>query len=379
MRVAFVSRSVSLLVPLIAPLAASAAWLACGPGQTALPGDAGASREAGTVGTSFPDSSAPYPEGGPLGGRTQVTVVPANQSSGGPYMVYVDSTGVYVENVDSQNAYTLSLLRYPPSGGTPTTFATGLDTLDGVTSTATSVYWANEYDLNGAADASSSQRGAVLMAPIGGGTPVALATAQALPVAVAVDATSVYWANLGGGCGTSASCPGSVMSLPLTGGTPATLAQGPWAPVDIAVDAANVYWSTRDGHLMKVSRSGGTTTTLAFYSTSIGSLLVSGTSLYWTTSSGDIMTTPVAGGASTPLFLGTSNIGGLAVDSTSAYFTVDDYTAYPPVGSVQKLPLAGGQPETIWSGPDFPGAIGVDATSVYVQLSQGGVVKLTPK
>ena len=360
------------LLPLIAPLAASAAWLACGAGQTALPGDAGA------VGTSFPDSSAPSPEGGPLGGRTQVTVVPS-QSSSGLDMRYVDSTGVYVALVDNQNTYSLSLLRYPPSGGSPTTFATGQGALDGVTSTATGVYWVNAYDPNDTPDGSLYQSGTVFTAPIGGGTPVALAGAQAQPLAIALDATTVYWANLGGSCGTPANCPGAVMSLPLSGGTPATLAQGKWSPVTIAVDAANVYWSTSDGHLMKVAKSGGTTTTLAFYSTSIGYLFVGGTSLYWTTSTGDIMTTPVAGGASTPLLLGTSNIGGLAVDSTSAYFTAYDYTAFPAVGSVQKLPLAGGQPETIWSGPDSPGSIGVDATSVYVQLSQGNVVKLSPK
>ena len=48
---------------------------------------------------------------------------------------------------------------------------------------------------------------------------------------LAVDATAVYWAS------------GSVMSVPLGGGTPVMLASGVLTPHDIAVDATCVYWT----------------------------------------------------------------------------------------------------------------------------------------
>ncbi len=60
--------------------------------------------------------------------------------------------------------------------------------------------------------------------------------------AIAVDATSVYWAApsaVSGGAG-----KGAVMKVPSGGGNPTTLASGqdPWGR--IAVDATSVYWTT---------------------------------------------------------------------------------------------------------------------------------------
>ena len=75
--------------------------------------------------------------------------------------------------------------------------------------------------------------------PVTGGTPVTLATlaAQAVPEAITVDATNVYWIE----------ALGSVKKVALAGGTPVTLAAAPNNPGGIAVDATSVYWTDSAG------------------------------------------------------------------------------------------------------------------------------------
>src|ERR1700733_2755654 len=76
-----------------------------------------------------------------------------------------------------------------------------------------------------------------------GACPVTLASGY-YPVAIAVDATSVYWGN----AGCSGGLPGdrSVMKVPVGGGAVTTLASGQ-DPVALAVDAMNAYWTNSFG------------------------------------------------------------------------------------------------------------------------------------
>jgi hypothetical protein len=94
------------------------------------------------------------------------------------------------------------------------------------------VYWTNP--------GSTDSTGTVMRAPVGGtGTPIA--TGQAYPWGLAVDANNVYWVNLGTLAHSFAD--GSVVQAPNTGaGSPITLASGVGKPNVIAVDATDVYF-----------------------------------------------------------------------------------------------------------------------------------------
>jgi hypothetical protein len=89
----------------------------------------------------------------------------------------------------------------------------------------------------------SSYGGQVISVPLAGGAPTTLASGQAGPNGIAVDATSIYWVN---GDEDIAVFPvtGSVVKMPLGGGTPITLASGQANPVAIAVDATSIYYLT---------------------------------------------------------------------------------------------------------------------------------------
>jgi hypothetical protein len=77
--------------------------------------------------------------------------------------------------------------------------------------------------------------------PIGGGTPVTLASGQHYASSIAVDTTAVYWTT---GGTAPAYADGTVMSVPVGGGTPTTLASGQLEPIGIAVSTTSVYWTT---------------------------------------------------------------------------------------------------------------------------------------
>jgi formylglycine-generating enzyme required for sulfatase activity len=218
---------------------------------------------------------------------------------------------------------------------------------------STSVYWANY-----------GSGGTVTKVATGGGTVTPLASGQSYPYGIAVDATSVYWTN--------SYSPNTVMKVPTGGGTLTTLASGQDVARSIAVDATSVYW-TNSYTVMKVATGGGDLTTLASGQNHPWGIAVDATSVYWTSANdGTVMKVPTGGGDLTTLASGQNVPHDIAVDARSVYWTTWND------GTVMKVSTSGGSLTTLASGQNLPWGIAVDATSVYWPSNGGGTVMKVP-
>lgn len=141
---------------------------------------------------------------------------------------------------DIETQASATLYETPLDGGASTQLAMG-GTIVAVAADATSVYWTG-----GVLQTSGVYlipMGAVMKAPLAGGTPVTLASASLSPWGgMAVDEASVYYAEVDG----SSASTGAVMKVPIGGGTPVTLSAGVSAS-GIAVDATSVYFLAESG------------------------------------------------------------------------------------------------------------------------------------
>ena len=163
-----------------------------------------------------------------LDGLTVTTLVP---STGGANDLVLSTTNAFWT---SGNV----VMTVPLAGGNATQIAS-MPSGGYVAVDATNVYWAA--DCKAYAGSPGCSDGAVMKAPLAGGTAVTLAAASA--TAIATDGTSVYWGD---------DRANVVMKVPTGGGTPVTLAQG--LPMKIVVDATSVYWEDiPTSNIMKVT------------------------------------------------------------------------------------------------------------------------------
>jgi hypothetical protein len=223
-----------------------------------------------------------------------------------------------------------------PSAGTCTVLVDNLSGSFPIATAGGSVYYADD-------------QGGISRVPASGGTPQQFLGPSDLgaiaPGVVTVDPTNLYLLS-----GRNWGPPGAVAYAPLAGGairTLTTVAQDA-VPVAIAVDATDVYWVDDSGYAPSVHRipiAGGPVTDIAFAKTPGRALALDDDAVYWTdngclykhakaTAGADVGDAGAAGGHALACGL---NDGAIALAGGYLYFGAS--------GGLARVPTAGGTPQ----------------------------------
>jgi hypothetical protein len=197
-----------------------------------------------------------------------------------------------------------------------------------------------------------------------------IASGQAAPLGVAMDAKNVYWTNFG---------DGTVVQAPVGGGAPTVLASGQTFTVtglDIAVDATSVYWfEFKTGELRKAPIGGGPIATLVAGLTRPYALVIdaTGTYAYWTENnpSGAVRRALIATGAVETIASGMLYPQGLAVVGADVAWT--QFGGH----SLVKAPVNGGAPVVLAQSGSNPWPVATDGASLF-WASIGGDIASVP-
>ncbi len=158
-------------------------------------------------------------------------------------------------------------------------------------------------------------------APPCGATPNDVATGEAGPSSIAVDATHIYWASLGAGASDGA----IKRRLRANIGPVDTVLAGIARPVAIALDGNDVFFGREDGTIATIPKSGGTPQLLA-QDVAPGAfhMTTDATHVYWTnTGAGTVNRVKKSGGAILPLAIQQTKPWDIAVDATDVYWTTN--------------------------------------------------------
>jgi hypothetical protein len=113
------------------------------------------------------------------GGGSPVEVASTSAQTGPPWALVADAESIYWTELSPGR-----IAKAPLGGGTSAVLLTQ-GFLRGLALDATTLFWTDQ------------EASAIMAMPKGGGTPAVLASGQAGPMAVATDATTIYWLNAG--------------------------------------------------------------------------------------------------------------------------------------------------------------------------------------
>jgi hypothetical protein len=144
---------------------------------------------------------------------------------------------------------------------------------NGITADATSIYWVNRQD------------GYIKRADHDFAFETPLASGD-IPWHIEVDETSIYWTEQGSSPGT-----GKVMKASKVDGSKGvTIASNQAGPQGLALDATSVYWANKeDGTIHKAPLAGGADVVIAAGQLAPANVVVSATHVYWTDPKADLV------------------------------------------------------------------------------------------
>jgi len=191
------------------------------------------------------------------------------------------------------------ILRVPKDGGMPTSITPTVgDAIGPLAVDETTIYFIT------ADDAST---GSLYSIPRAGGMLNQLATKLPAPIDLVIDATSVYWINLGTIIGEDLAADGSVERINKNGTGRQVLADKLSAPLGLAIDGTDVYLAetglatgSSSAGVRRFAKSGGAVTKLVDGDAAIA-ITISGSDVFYSTLSADtasVFRIPKSGGMS---------------------------------------------------------------------------------
>jgi len=197
------------------------------------------------------------------------------------------------------------LWKIPRAGGTPTAIAqTGR--VEGITVDGSQAYWTER------------DTGNVLSVSLGGGTPFAFATAQAVPLGIADQPFWTYWAEQG---------TGSFWREPKISGTPERVAQGFTTIFSLTVASGYIYFlEENNGRLCRIAAGGGNVGSAEVLAQGLAQpryFWCDGTTAYWAErGGGSVARLPITAGTGVePLASGLNDPLQVAIDGSWLYWT----------------------------------------------------------
>lgn len=236
-----------------------------------------------------------------------------------------DDASIYFTTWDD-DSLTGSIYSVSKDGGPVKALVRGLATPFDLAVDGQFVYWVAAGTYSGSGDAFLADGSIGRAAKADGSGLLKLASNLSLPVALALDATYVYFGETGAGLGNPSA---GLRRVPLAGGSVGKLVDGIIVG-PVAVDSATVYYGTLTGsgtfEISSLPKSGGNPRLLVSDLDDISSLKPFGSTLYFVSES-DVTTinaVPAAGGARRIVRTGGLATAKIAIEECLLYFASDE-------------------------------------------------------